>query len=146
MEMKRLRPPDRRPPPPARMTVVTCGACKRPVVDDDNQPRVPAHYCKACGASLHSGILCSGVWQPHEEGPGARTDRRPRLRLCAAYRSHSQTVCLVRDEKLSHQYPTSIPQSRSHSEIKVHIFGISLSYPGIGIPNVGIPTHDTGSS
>ena len=50
---------------------IKCGACKQLMLDDDGQPRTScAHQCKnkTCKAWLHSGILCSSVWQPYKDG------------------------------------------------------------------------------
>ena len=48
---------------------ISCGACKQPMLDDDDQPRISAaHACKACNSWLHSGVLCSAVWEPIQDG------------------------------------------------------------------------------
>jgi len=49
------------------MAGINCGACKQPILDDNNQPRTScSHTCKACKAWLHSGVLCAAVWEPCE--------------------------------------------------------------------------------
>ena len=59
---------------------IKCGACKQLMLDDDGQPRTScAHQCKnkTCKAWLHSGILCSSVWQPYEDIPSLAIQNIP---------------------------------------------------------------------